>query len=222
MARRNALSSLSARHLIAPALAALVVSTLGVAAADPATSAPVATERRALATHPHPRTRLLRPVRASGANAIADPGFESGFTAWRQCGNVNASITSAKPHTGTYAAKSGSTAGEPAGDEGVCQAVLVPPNARLTFWVAQYSNEPNTAFAYQEAQLFDANGQTVKQLYQTADTTDGWTQRSYDLSEFAGRNLYLYFGVHGDGYAGSYAIQFVDDVSLTSEPAPAS
>lgn len=222
MARRNALSRITARRVLTPALVALVLSAAGVAAADPAPSAPAVGERRAMTTHPRPRGRPLRPVRASGPNAVADPGFESGFTAWQQCGNVNASITGAKVHAGAHAAKSGSTAGEPAGDEGVCQAIVVPPNARLTFWIAQYSNESNTAYAYQEAQLFDANGQTVKQLYQTAATTDGWVQRSYDLSELAGRALYLYFGVHGDGYAGAYVIQFVDDVSLTSEPAPAS
>jgi hypothetical protein len=159
----------------------------------------------------------MLPVRTNAADAVADAGFESGgFRYWQQCGNVNASITAARAHGGKYTQKSGSSAGEPSGDEGVCQAVLIPPYARLTFWVYQYSTEPDTTFAYQEAQLFDASGATVKQLYQTVRTTNGWEQQSYDLGAYAGQTLYLYFGVHGDGYAGAYTIQFVDDVALTS------
>ena len=177
-------------------------------------------ERHAVSSHPRPRTRMPL-VRTNAPNAIPDPGFESGgFRYWQQCGNVNASVTAARAHGGKYTQKSGSTAGEPNGDEGVCQAVVVPPNARLTFWVYQYSNERDTTYAYQEAQLFDASGTTVKQLYQTANTTNGWVQQSYDLAAYAGQTLYLYFGVHGDGYPGAYTIQYVDDVVLTSGAAP--
>ena len=161
----------------------------------------------------------MRPVRTNVPNAIPDPSFEAGFAYWQQCGNVHASITAARARSGKSALKSGSTAGEPNGDEGACQAVVVPPGGTLTFWVYQYSNEPDTSFAYQEAQLFDARGTTVKQLYQTVSNTNGWEQRSYDLGAYAGQTLYLYFGVHGDGYAGAYTIQFVDDVSLTNGPA---
>jgi len=178
---------------------------------------PPAGERQAVSSHPRPRARAPF-VRTS---ALSDPGFESGgFRYWQQCGNVNASITAARSHGGKYTLKSGSSAGEPNGDEGVCQAVIIPAGAKLTFWVYQYSTESDVTFAYQEAQLFDASGTTVKQLYQTVSTTNGWVLQSYDLAAFAGRTLYLYFGVHGDGYAGAYTIQFVDDVALTAGPAP--
>jgi hypothetical protein len=181
---------------------------------------PPRTERHALATHPRPRVRSRLP-RSNVPSALSDAGFESGsFTYWQQCGNVNASITAARAHAGRYALKSGSSAGEPNGDEGVCQAVTIPPGGKLTFWVYQYATESSTAYAYQEAQLLDAGGATVKQLYQTVNTTNGWVEQSYDVSALAGQTLYLYFGVHGDGYAGAYAIQYVDDVSLTSGSAP--
>jgi hypothetical protein len=189
---------------------------LGLALTSAVTAAaqtPPSAERHAVSSHPRPRVRqpLVR------TSLISDPGFESGgFRYWQQCGNVNASITTARAHGGKYTQKSGSSAGEPNGDEGVCQPVIIPPDARLTFWVYQYSNEPDVTFAYQEAQLFDASGTTVKQLYQTVSTTNGWVQKSFDLSPFAGRTLYLYFGVHGDGYAGAYTIQFVDDVTLAT------
>lgn len=186
-------------------------------AASAAAQTPPSAERHAVSSHPRPRVRPPF-VRTS---ALSDPGFESGgFRYWQQCGNVNASITAARAHSGKYAQKSGSGAGEPDGDEGVCQALIIPPAAKLMFWVYQYSTEPDTSFAYQEAQLFDVNGTTVKQLYQTVNTTNGWVQLSYDLAAYAGQTLYLYFGVHGDGYAGAYTIQFVDDVALTSGSAP--
>jgi hypothetical protein len=199
---------------------ALLAFALALAFAAGAGAQTPSVERHAVASHPRPRVQT-RLIRTNAPNAVPDAGFESGaFRYWQQCGNVNASITAARAHAGKYAQKSGSGAGEPSGDEGVCQAVIIPPGGKLTFWVYQYSNEPNTTYAYQEAQLFDASGTTVKQLYQTVSTTNGWAQQSYDLSAFAGQTLYLYFGVHGDGYAGAYAIQFVDDVSLTSGSAP--
>ena len=203
----------------AGALLALALA-LASAATAAAQSAPPTTERHAVSSHPRPRARTVQP-RAGAADAVVDGGFESGgFRYWQQCGNVNASITTARAHGGRYTEKSGSSAGEPTGDEGVCEAVIVPPRAQLTFCVYQYSTEPDTTYAYQEAQLFNASGTTVKQLYQTAGTTNGWEQRTYDLAAYAGQTLYLYFGVHGDGYAGAYTIQFVDDVALTSGSAP--
>ncbi|HEV2642266.1 MAG TPA: hypothetical protein VGT98_06150 [Candidatus Elarobacter sp.] len=200
-----------------PALLGLALAL--TCAASAAAQTPPA-ERHAVASHPRPRGHA-RLVRTNVPNAIPDPSFESGgFSYWQQCGSVNASITAARAHAGKYAQKSGSSAGEPNGDEGVCQPVRIPPGGTLTFWVYQYSTERDTAYAYQEAQLFDANGTTAKQLYQTVNTTNGWVQQSYDLSAYAGQTLFLYFGVHGDGYAGAYSIQFVDDVSLTSGAAP--
>jgi hypothetical protein len=200
-----------------PALLGLALALTCAASAVAQTPSP---ERHAVTSHPRAHGRM-RLVRTNTPNAIPDPGFESGgFSYWQQCGNVNASITAARAHGGKYAQKSGSSAGEPTGDEGVCQAVVVPPGGTLTFWVYQYATEPDTTYAYQEAQLFDASGTTVKQLYRTANSTNGWVQQSYDLSAYAGQPLYLYFGVHGDGYAGAYVIQFVDDVSLTSGAAP--
>lgn len=197
----------------------LIENALG-AAANPFGAIPSGPARRQVKSHPRPRTpgQLFR---TNATNVVADPGFESGgYTYWGQCGNISASITTTKFHTGTRSEKAGSTAGEPNGDAGLCQAVTIPANGKLTFWVYQQSNELNTTYAYQEAELFDANGFTVTMFYQTVNNTNGWVQASYDVSAYAGRTLYLYFGVHGDGYTGAYTIQYVDDVSLTSGTTP--
>jgi hypothetical protein len=160
-------------------------------------------------------------------NILSDPGFESGgFASWGQCGNVNAAMSTTRAHTGTYSARAGSagsTSGEINGDAGVCQQVTIPASGVLTFWYYGFSNESSTTYAYQEAELFNSSGVTVKMLWQAVDESTGWTQKTIDVSAYAGQTLYLYFGVHGDGYSGSYTILYVDDVTLsggTSTPTP--
>ena len=160
-------------------------------------------------------------------NILSDPGFESGgFASWAQCGNVNAAMSTTRAHTGTYSARggsAGSTSGEINGDAGVCQQVTIPASGVLTFWYYGFSNESSTTYAYQEAELFDANGVTVKMLWQAVDESSGVDAEDVDVSAYAGQTLYLYFGVHGDGYTGTYTILYVDDVSLSggsSTPTP--
>ncbi len=150
---------------------------------------------------------------------LQDPGFESGgFTYWSQCGSVNAAMSTTHAHSGTYAARggsAGSTSGEINGDAGVCQQVTIPASGVLTFWEYGFSNESSTTYAYQEAALLDSTGATVAELYQAVDETNGWVQRTVNVSAYAGQTLWLYFGVHGDGYTGTYTILYVDDVVLS-------
>jgi hypothetical protein len=160
-------------------------------------------------------------------NLLSDPGFESGgFASWSQCGNVNAAMSTTRAHTGTYSARAGSagsTSGEINGDAGVCQQVTIPASGVLTFWYYGFSNEASTTYSYQEAELMDGNGVTVKMLWQAVDESSAWTQKTFNVAAYAGQTLWLYFGVHGDGYTGNYTILYVDDVSLTggtSTPTP--
>ncbi|MEA2664191.1 MAG: hypothetical protein QOI11_1135, partial [Candidatus Eremiobacteraeota bacterium] len=162
--------------------------------------------------------------RTSATNVLQDPGFESaGFTYWAQCGNVNAAMSTTHPHTGTRSMKAGSastTSGEINGDAGVCQQVTIPSSGVLTFWEYGSSNESSTTYAYQEAALLDSTGAVVAELYQAVDTTSGWVQRSVSVSAYAGQSLWLYFGVHGDGYTGTYTTLYVDDVVLSGGATP--
>ncbi|MEA2786709.1 MAG: hypothetical protein QOF71_2813 [Candidatus Eremiobacteraeota bacterium] len=160
-------------------------------------------------------------------NILSDPGFESGgFASWGQCGNVNAAMSTTRAHTGTYSARAGSagsTSGEINGDAGVCQQVTIPASGVLTFWYYGFSNESSTTYSYQEAELFNASGVTVKMLWQAVAESTAWTQKTIDVSAYAGQTLWLYFGVHGDGYSGAYTILYVDDVTLgggASTPTP--
>jgi type VI secretion system secreted protein VgrG len=166
-----------------------------------------------------PKTSAGLVRRVASTNLLQDPGFESaGFAYWAQCGNVNATMSTTHAHTGSYAARGGSTnatSGEINGDAGVCQQVTIPTSGTLTFWEYGFSNESSTTYSYQEAALLDSTGATVAELYQAVDETNGWVQRTVDLSAYAGQTLWLYFGVHGDGYTGTYTILYVDDVVLS-------
>ena len=182
--------------------------------------------RRPVASHYRlPRTRHR--FRTFGANVVADPGFESGgFSFWSQCGNDTADTTMSthRAHSGSYSERSGSyntTSGEPNGDTGVCQLVTIPAGGTLSFWVYQFSGESDASFAWQEADFLDTSGNRVVNFYQTVNNTNGWVQLTFNVSAYAGKQYYLYFGVHGDGYPYLGTIQYVDDVSLSgSSPTP--
>ena len=177
--------------------------------------------------------RLSLPVAAhrramDSTGALQDGGFESGgYTYWAQCGNVNATVTSAQAHTGAYSQLDGSSGGEVGGDSGLCQQVTIPTNGVLNFYLQEISNETTSTYAYQEADLLDATGTVVANFY----TDDGnmssasWALRSYDVSAYAGQTLWIYFGAHASSSSTSYyCYQYVDDVawggSSTPTPAP--
>lgn len=169
-----------------------------------------------------PKTMGRRTLDSTGA--LKDGGFESGGTSyWGQCGNVNASIVTLHPHSGTYDNRDGNTSGEVAGDAGLCQQVTIPSNGTLTFWVWEVSNETSTTYADQEADLLDSTGTVVATFYLDHGNMTGWTQRSYSVSAYAGQTLWIYFGAWASGTTSSYyTYQYVDDVAWggTSTPTP--
>jgi len=171
-----------------------------------------------------PDTGGVHPMDANGV--LQDGGFESGgYTYWQQCGSVNGFVTTARAHTGTYSQKDGYvTSPEVNGDSGLCQQVKVPASGNLTFWVYQGTNESSTTYAYQEADLLNSSGAVVKNFYTSVANTNGWVQKTYSITAYAGQTLWIYFGVHGDGYSSGYVYQYVDDVAwsggATATPSP--
>jgi len=163
-------------------------------------------------------SKSLHPMDSTGN--LADGGFESGgFTSWQQCGTVNASIVTTRSHAGSYSEFSGTTAKpEINGDSGVCQQVKIPTAGKLTFWVYEGTNETSTTYSYQDVALLSSGSRTsttVAQLAKEVVTTSAWTQRTYDLSSYAGQTVWLYFGVHADGYSSDYIYSYIDDVAIT-------
>jgi hypothetical protein len=213
---RSATSPLPARALVAILLGALLVAA---SSREPA-------QRQVLAghfnvAHPHAPGGVASP----GANVIINPGFESGNVdgGWYQCGDVDAYTTTEHPHSGRYDEYSGSRTGkgEPQGNSGVCQEITILPGAILTAYLFQLSDESDTTFAYQEADLLDGRGNVVVNLFRTVNNRPRWVMGKWNLGAYSGRTYWLYFGVHGDGYPNLATQQFLDDVALIgSSPAP--
>ncbi len=215
--------------------AAATLLALGLAACNgggssqtPAVAGNTGPKRPATRHIPMPAHKVfLKHAMVSGTNIVADPGFESGgfSSGWYQCGNVNAVITTAKAHSGSYSDFNGSTsAPEVNGYAGVCQDLTVPSNGTLSFWVYEGTND-NVNYADQEADLLDSSGNVITTLYYEASNTNGWVQKTFDLSQYAGQSVSLFFGVYGNGWSGGYIYQYVDDVFIgaggaTPTPAP--
>jgi hypothetical protein len=168
----------------------------------------------------------VKPAAASSGslNAVSNGGFETGHIddGWFQCGDVPAYALRDHPHSGIYDVYSGAPSGgsEPRGNSGVCQAITIPVGGVLTAQLYQLSNEADTTFAYQEADLLDNRGNVVVNLYKTVNNKAAWVRGSWNLSAHAGRTYWLYFVVHGDGYEKRVTQQFVDDVVLTGSATP--
>lgn len=152
-------------------------------------------------------------------NLLYNGNFETGHInhGWYQCGDMPAFITTAHPFSGRYAEYSGivSAGAEPRGNSGVCQRITIPVGGMLTAELFQLSDETSSEYAYQEADLLDNHGNVVVNLYKTVNNRAAWTPARWNLTAYAGRTYWLYFGVHGDGYNGLSTQQFVDEVRLT-------
>ena len=151
-------------------------------------------------------------------NLLFNASFESGHInhGWYQCGDVPAYVTTAHPYKGRFAEYSGvvSAGAEPRGNSGVCQRITIPTGGMLTAQLYQLSDESSTEFAYQEADLLDNHGNVAVNLYRSVNNRAAWTPARWNLTAYAGRTYWLYFGVHGDGYNGLATQQFVDEVRL--------
>jgi hypothetical protein len=182
---------------------------------------PDAAQRHAASGHFNvPRTYVQSSQPDAAGNAVANASFETGAIdhGWYQCGDVAAFVTNAHPYAGVYDEYSGTRngSGEPLGNSGVCQRVTIPAAGRLTVRLYQLSNEDDATFAYQEGDLLDDRGNVVVNLYKTVNNSAKWMAGRWNLTAYAGRTLWLYFGVHGDGYAKRATQQFVDDVVLAT------
>jgi hypothetical protein len=161
----------------------------------------------------------------SSGNVVQNPGFETGsLPPWTSCGSTShAGVSTAQAHSGSYSAFLG-TKGTPEvnGTAGICQTVTVPASGTLTFWVYETTTD-TIEYADQEADIENASGTVLTQLYKEADSTNGWEEKTFSLSAYAGQTVVLYFGVKGNGYSSAYINEYLDDVSLTgsgSTPTP--
>jgi len=164
---------------------------------------------------------------ALGANALANPGFESGVTAWTQTSTAPASIIT----NDASVARSGSWYAWLGGADDLTdtlfQAVTIPSGAaRLQFWYRINTAETTSSSAFDRLTVSvgsAANGTTLATLgtFSNLDATSGWVQSPvYDLSAFAGQAVRIAFRATTD-FSNQTSFR-IDDVALNGTQALAS
>lgn len=101
----------------------------------------------------------------------------------------------------------------------VVQLVTIPPDARratLTYWVYPVSDDvfPRDM---QMVLVLNQRFRTNAIVERTLSDARQWVQRSYDMTPFAGRTVYVYFGVYNGGRSGRTSAMYIDDVTLSVE-----
>ncbi|MEU6402127.1 putative Ig domain-containing protein [Streptomyces sp. NPDC046985] len=148
----------------------------------------------------------------TAAQLLANPGFESGNTAWTASGGVITNDTGEAAHGGTY--KAWLDGYGSAHTDTVTQSVTVPSGckATLTFYLHVDTAETSTTSQYDKLTV-SANSTTLA-TYSNLNAAAGYSQKTFDLSSFAGSTVTLKFsGVEDSSLQSSFV---VDDTALTT------
>ena len=164
-------------------------------------------------------TPTVTPPPVSG-NIIANGDFETDagwvFGATRCPGAYSMQVV----HAGARSARLGIVDGSDCYSySSVWQAVTIPADARratLTYWVYPLSSD-TFPHDVQMVLVLNRRFRIVSNVERTLSDARQWFQRSYDMTPFAGRTVYVYFGVFNGGRTGKPSAMYVDDVALTVE-----
>ncbi|KUO13635.1 putative Ig domain-containing protein [Streptomyces sp. DSM 15324] len=148
----------------------------------------------------------------TAAQLLGNPGFESGNTVWTAGSGVITTSGSEAPHTGSsYAWLDGYGSSH---TDTLSQAVTVPSGckATLTFYLHIDTAETSTGTQYDK--LTVTAGSTTLATYSNLDAATGYTQKSLDLSAYAGSTVTLKFsGVEDSSLQTSFVL---DDTAVTT------
>ncbi|MEU4346313.1 hydrolase [Streptomyces sp. NPDC023838] len=153
----------------------------------------------------------------TAAQLLANPGFESGASAWAGSSGVITTDSGEAARTGTY--KAWLNGYGSAHTDTLSQSVTIPAgctSAKLSFYLHVDTAETTTTTAYDtlKAQVVDANGTVLSTLatYSNLNAADGYTLRTFDLGAYAGRTVTVKFtGTEGSQVQTSFVI---DDTAL--------
>jgi hypothetical protein len=148
--------------------------------------------------------------------AIANGGFESGFTGWSTPSFTPApAIVQSPVAQGANAARvgSGSTSSAPSGFSSVQQAVTIPANATsATLAFQRYRISGDTVNDLQYVAVLSGTVVLDYLVYERVHDP-AWAAAQFDLLAYAGQPINLRFSVKNDGLGGATGM-FVDAVSL--------
>jgi hypothetical protein len=175
-----------------------------------------------------PKSNAVTP--SASALHVDNGGFENGITSWTADGTTLPSASSVQVHSGNGSALLGTVQPTPApsGDSSLSQTLSIPPTGTttLTFWYRPSSaddpcSSSGCTFDWQEAQVRSTSGQTLASIFKSDSNSSAWTKVTFDMSQFAGQNVVLWFNVHQDGSANpDDTWMYVDDVTLTQPSVP--
>ncbi|MFE0327448.1 putative Ig domain-containing protein [Streptomyces sp. NPDC058960] len=147
----------------------------------------------------------------SSAQLLGNPGFESGNTTWSASSGVITNGSGEAAHSGSYYAWLDGYGSSHT--DTLSQSVTIPSGckATLTFYLHIDTAETGST-AYDK--LTVTAGSTTLATYSNVNAASGYTQKSFDLSSFAGSTVTLKFsGVEDSSLQTSFVI---DDTALTT------
>ncbi|GGJ17957.1 putative Ig domain-containing protein [Streptomyces brasiliensis] len=148
----------------------------------------------------------------TSAQLLGNPGFESGSASWTATSGVITTDSGEASHGGSY--KAWLDGYGTSHTDTLSQSVTVPAGckATFTFWLHIDTAETTTSTQYDK--LTVTAGSTTLATYSNLNKASGYTQKTFDLSSFAGSTVTLKFsGVEDSSLQTSFV---VDDTAVTT------
>jgi hypothetical protein len=149
-------------------------------------------------------------------NVINNGGFETGsFSPWViSAFNPAPVVTTVRHHSGTRSALLGTVSGsEPLGNSAFDQKITVPAaGGTLSYWWWGGTTD-NLPHDYQDAYVTDTSDTILATIQHTCVSTDGWVQKTFNMTPYAGQTVRIKFLVH-QNHAGDDTWMYVDDIKL--------
>ncbi|MEU8691313.1 hydrolase [Streptomyces sp. NPDC048665] len=153
----------------------------------------------------------------TAAQLLGNNGFESGNSTWSASSGVITNSSGEAARSGSYYAWLDGNG--TATTDTLSQSVSIPSgctSAELSFYLHIDTAETTTSTAYDtlKVQVLNSSGTVLGTLatYSNLNAASGYTQRSFDLSSYAGQTVTLKFtGTEGSKYQTSFV---VDDTAL--------
>ncbi|WP_367320908.1 putative Ig domain-containing protein [Streptomyces sp. HUAS ZL42] len=148
----------------------------------------------------------------TSSQLLGNPGFESGNATWSASSGVITNSSGESAHGGSYYAWLDGYGSSHT--DALSQSVTIPSGCRatFTFYLHIDTAETSTSSAYDK--LTVTAGSTTLATYSNLDKASGYTQKSFDLSSFAGSTITLKFsGVEDSSLQTSFV---VDDTAVTT------
>ncbi|OIJ67641.1 S53 family peptidase [Streptomyces mangrovisoli] len=148
----------------------------------------------------------------TSSQLVTNPGFESGTTGWTETSGVITTDSGEAAHAGSY--KAWLDGYGSSHTDTLSQSVTVPSGckATFTFYLHIDTAETSTSTAYDK--LTVTAGSTTLATYSNLNKATGYTQKSFDLSSYAGTTVTLkWSGVEDSSLQTSFV---VDDTAVTT------